>query len=130
MTDVRSHEQGSALLEVIIAMAIVSIALGTFYRTSGEAFRAASRVQTLQATIVVARSQLDALGSDGSLEPGTSTGVYQNGARWRLSVADLSNRSQDANALRPYWITLTAQDRSGGQTIKLETARIAREAQP
>lgn len=129
MTEVRDREQGFALLEMVVAMAIISLALATFYRTSGGAFRAASRVQTLQTTIVFARSQLDAVGSDGLLETGTTSGVYQNGVRWQLSVADLTNGLQTANALRPYWITLIAKDRSGAPLIKLETAKVAREPQ-
>ena len=35
MTRARSHQQGYALLEVIVAMAIASVALATIYRTVG-----------------------------------------------------------------------------------------------
>ena len=128
MKGARSREAGFVLLEVIVAMVIVSIALATLYQTVGGAFRAAGRVEALQATVVFARSQLDAVGSGGVLTPGTATGAYSNGIRWRLSIADLSTKLAEANALHPYWITLVATDKSGSPLLKLETAKIAREA--
>ena len=99
MTRNRPHQHGFSLIEVIVAMAIGLAALATIYRMIGDGFRAASRVQSLQSTVTVARSQLDALGSDGILTSGTTTGAYDNGVRWRLSVADLSTRSADTRTV-------------------------------
>ena len=126
----RCREQGFALLEAIVAMAIASLALTTIYRTIGDGMRTASRVQTMQAAIVVARSHLDSLGSDGTLQSGASAGAYDNGMRWRLSIADLSTATGEAATLRPYWITLIASDRTGAALLTLETAKLAREAKP
>ncbi len=123
-------ESGFALLEVIVAIAIAALALATIYRTMADGFRSASRVDTLQAAVVASRSHLDALAADGTLNPGTSTGAYANGIRWRLSVTDLSTKTLQANALRPFWIKLVATDKAGVPLIELETAKLAREAQP
>ncbi len=128
MKRVRSRESGFALLEAIVAMAIASLALTAIYRTIGNGLRAASRVQTLQAAVVVARSHLNSLGGDGTLISGTSSGAYDNGIRWRLNVAALSNRAGEPETLRPYWITLKAIDPSGALLLELESARMAREA--
>ena len=129
MTRARSHQQGYALLEVIVAMAIASVALATIYRTIGDGLRAASKVKTMQAAVVAARTHLDALGSEGVLGAGTTTGTYGNGVRWRLTIADLSGPKADATSLRPYWIKLVAIDRSGAPLLNLETAKIAQGAQ-
>ena len=129
MRRVRPREQGFSLLEVIVAMAIGLAAIAIIYRMIGDSFRASSRVQALQATVGVARSHLDALGSDGLLTPGITTGTYENGIRWRLSVADLSSRPGEPKTQRPYWITLVTIDRAGVPVLRLETAKIAREAQ-
>jgi prepilin-type N-terminal cleavage/methylation domain-containing protein len=128
MKGVRSEESGFVMLEVIIAMVVVSIALATLYRTVGGAFNAAGRTETMRATTVFARSHLDGVGISGKLAAGTTTGAYSNGIRWRLSIADLSTKLADASALRPYWVTLVAVDRSGVPLLRLETAKIAREA--
>ena len=130
MTSVRSRETGFALLEAIVAMAIAAIGLATVFRTIGDGLRTASRVQEVQAAIVVARSHLDALGVDGMLASGLSTGVYENNLRWRLNVTDLSSRAGADTRLRPYWITLVAFNRQGASILQLETAKVAREAKP
>lgn len=130
MIQARSRESGFTLLEVIVAMAIASMALATIYQTIGGGMRASARVKALQSVTIQARTHLDALGSDGTLKSGTSTGAYENGIRWRLGVTDLSTKIADANALKPYWITLDTFDKTGATLFKLETAKIAREAQP
>ena len=124
----RSGDRGFALLEAIVAMAIASLALTAIYRTIGNGLRAASRVQTLQAAVVVARSHINSLGGDGTLLSGPSSGGYENGIRWYLDVTDLSNRTVAPGTLRPYWIKLKAIDRSGVVLFELESARMAREA--
>lgn len=128
MNRARSRDTGFALLEVIVAMAIASIALATIYRTIGDGLRAASRVKTMQTAVVAARTHLDALGGEGVLRAGTTAGRYDNDIRWRLTIADLSGQRAEANSPRPYWIALVAMDRSGAPLFNLETARIAREA--
>lgn len=128
MKRVRSRDNGFALLEAVVAMAIASLALSTIYRTIGNGLRAASRVQTVQAAVVAARSHINSLGGDGTLSSGISAGTYENGIRWRLSVADMSSRAGEATTLRPYWITLKAIDKTGAVLLELETARVAREA--
>jgi general secretion pathway protein I len=135
MQRLRSGETGFALLEVIVAMTIASVALAVIYRTVGEGLRAASRVQTLEAAVVAARSHLDGLAANGILTPGTTTGAFDHGIRWRQTIADLStqsssNQSAAPGALRPYWITLVAVDASGAPLLQLETAKLAREPQP
>ena len=130
MKRARSRESGFMLLEVIVAMAIAALALAAIYQSIGGGLRAAARVKTLQASVVHARSHLDALGGDGTLSAGNSSGVYETGIVWRLGVVDLSSKIGDANTLRPYWITLVVVDRAGVPLYKLESAKIAREAQP
>lgn len=123
-------QAGFALLEVIVAMAIASFALAVIYRTIGDGLRNAARVQLLQSTVIAARSQLDAVASDGLVAPGRSEGRYQNGIRWQMNIADLSSQPKDATKLRPYWIALEALDVSGRQLLRLESAKLAREVQP
>ena len=127
---VRPVEQGFALLEVVVAMAIAGLALAAFYQTIGGSLRAASRVQIQRTAILAARAHLDALGSDGTLAAGIETGTYDSAIRWRLSITDLSHKPKDATALRPFWIALQVFDRTGASLLQLETAKTAREVEP
>ena len=119
---------GFALVEAIVALAIVTLALAALYQGMGVAYRAVARVQLHEAALVQARSHLDSLGADGTMQAGPSSGTYDNGLPWRLSVSALTSKSGLADAgLRPYWVVLEALDRRGATIIKLETAKLARE---
>lgn len=130
MKQIPHRDSGFTLLETVVAMAIAAIGLATVFRTISDGLRTASRVQSVQAAVVVARSHLDGVGADGTLTSGLSTGSYDNGLRWRLDVVDLSTQTGDSAQPRPYWITLVALDRRGVSILQLETAKVAREARP
>jgi type II secretory pathway pseudopilin PulG len=123
-------ESGFGLVEAIVALAIVSLALTTLYRALSSAVHTAARVQVHDAALVLARTHLDSLGSDGTMQVGSVTGTYVNGLPWRLEVSALSTRSSGTQAAhRPFWVILEVFDRSGITLLKLETAKLARGAQ-
>jgi type II secretory pathway pseudopilin PulG len=124
-------ESGFGLVEAIVALAIVSLALTTLYRALSSAVHTAARVQVHDAALVLARTHLDSLGSDGTMQVGSVTGTYVNGLPWRLEVSALSTGSSSGReaAYRPFWVILEVFDRSGITLLKLETAKLARGAQ-
>lgn len=123
-------QAGFTTIEAIVAMAIASLVLATLYRTVSYALRAASRVQVHETALVLARSQLAALGSDGRLQSGTFRGAYENGYTWKLTVTVLTSSRTDAeDALRPYWLVLESYDAQGVAILSLQTAKLAKEVQ-
>lgn len=128
MNQPQSDNAGFALFETIVALALASLALSAIYRSTGESVRATSVVRMKAAGLSLARTHLGSLAGDGVLPQGISSGVYENGLRWRLSVAPLAARADQA-AAQPVWIVLETFDRRGGVLVKLETARVVREAQ-
>lgn len=130
MRRVGQSEAGFSTIEVIVALAVATIALASAYRVIADGMRTAARTAALQSTIVLARSELDAVGRDGRVRSGTSRGAWRDGATWRIDVTDLSQRPPVGNPPRPYWIRLVAFDRSGQPMLQLDTARVAREADP
>ena len=119
-------EQGFALFEAIVALALAALALSAIYRSVGDAVRAADAVRTKSSGLALARTQLGSLAADGTIQPGVSTGTYANGSTWRLTVSPLTRRAA-GNAAQPYWVVLEAFDRRGGPLVRLETARVARD---
>ena len=95
MRQAATCEAGFSLFEALIALVIVSVGMASFYSSLGGSYRTHARIKNMTATVEQARSQLDSLGTDGALEPGSSTGRYQSGAVWRLTVTPLD--STDAN---------------------------------
>lgn len=125
-------ESGFGLLEAIIALAIVSLALGALTRAQGTALRAAGRVELHQAALRDARAHVDSLAAGGSLRSGTTAGTYADGLGWRLNVAALGKAAAptgDTGEILPYWIVLQVADRLNRPLVQLETAKLAREAQ-
>lgn len=120
-------EAGFGLMEVIVALAIAAIAMGALLRAEGGALGAAGRVQTYDLALRQARAHLDALGSEGRLASGQTRGSYGNGIGWHLSISPLT--ADPPPGERAYWVVLTALDRTDRVVVKLETAKLAREAQ-
>lgn len=126
MRQAATCEAGFSLFEALIALVIVSVGMASFYSSLGGSYRTHARIKNMTATVEQARSQLDSLGTDGALEPGSSTGRYQSGAVWRLTVTPLD--STDANRppaqLPAFWVTLQVSDSRGRPVLRLETAKI------
>ncbi len=126
----QSPEAGFGLLEAIVALAIISLALPALYKAMSGAYRAESRLKIHEAALVLARSQLDMVGSNGTIQVGTFAGAYDNGLFWRMTVSPLSNKAgAGISSARPYWIVVEAYDRSGARLVSLQTAKLVRETQ-
>lgn len=130
MTADRSSEAGFGLLEAIVALAIISFALPALYKAMSGAYRAESRLKIHEAALALARSQLDTVGSDGTIQSGTFSGTYNNGLPWRMTISPLSNKAgAGISSARPYWVVVEAFDRSGARLVNLQTAKLMRESQ-
>ena len=63
------------------------------------------------------------------MEEGSTSGRYPNELPWRMTVAPLTPAHDISGVqLRPFWITLETFDRRGMSLVKLETAKLIREA--
>ena len=125
-----TSEAGFGLLEAIVALAIISFALPALYQAMSGAYRAESRLKVHEAALALARSQLDAVGSNGTIQAGEFSGNYSNGLPWRMTISPLSNKvNAGISGARPYWIVLEAYDRGGARLINLQTAKLMRETQ-
>lgn len=126
----RTSDAGFGIIEAIVALAIISFALPALYKAMAGAYKAEGRMKVHEAALVLARSQLDAVGSDGTIQPGTFSGTYENGLPWQLTVSALSDNGSTGPAKsRPYWIVLEAYDRGGVRLLRFQTAKLLREIQ-
>ena len=118
----RRHEAGFALVEVMVAFAIVTIILAALYPSIAGAYRGYARVQVRERILALARAQLEATGIDEPLQPGESTGTYATGEVWRLAVEPVETAAYRGRAFR---ILLEAQDHGGQPLLRLETFKLA-----
>jgi len=100
---------GFTLIETLVAFAILAMALGQLFVAVGGGARNDSRADFLLRASRLGQSQLAALGVDGRIEQGESSGRYDDGLYWRLSVAPhRAQRGPNGNAVvASYWARLT-----------------------
>ena len=144
----RSSQRGYTLLEVLVAFALLAIGLGLLLAILSGGVRAVANASDSTQATLYAESVLDTLGADQRLQPGRSTGVYENGRfRWTLDVTPFKplvaspapapgdRNAADPNSADPnlqnfvdnvmYRVVLQMQwgARGPGQTLRIETLR-------
>lgn len=79
------RDGGFVLLETLVATAIVAMLLAALFNAATTEARAARRVADTRAALMVARSQLDAVGSAIPLRPGLTRGL-DGPLAWTVAV--------------------------------------------
>tara|TARA_B110001454_G_scaffold12763_2_gene11610 strand:+ start:585 stop:977 length:393 start_codon:yes stop_codon:yes gene_type:complete len=119
-------ERGVALLEVLIACAIVMAMLGVTYQAMQTHARAAYRLDDQREAVLVAQSVLARVGADIALAPGVIDGG-ERGLSWRIEIdryrADGAGPNDDP-ALMEVKIMVGAKDEGAGG-FTLQTLRLA-----
>ncbi len=100
---------GFTLIEALVAFAILALAMGQLLVAAGGGARNDSRADFLLRAARLGQSQLAALGVDGPLEQGETSGRYDDGLYWRLSIAPyLTRKSPTGDAVvASFWAKLT-----------------------
>jgi general secretion pathway protein I len=117
----RGRNAGFALVEVLVAFAIVTIVLAALYQAVAGAYRGYARVQVREQTLALARAHLEAIGIDAPLQPGESTGTYPTGVAWHLTVEPVETASAKGRGFR---VLLQALDPAGRPLLGLETFKL------
>jgi general secretion pathway protein I len=84
-TRIRPRQAGFTLVEVIVAIAILSIALGSLMAMIGNALRQTGQADRMAEASALAQSLLARLGPELPLGERQDTGQFADGFRWRLS---------------------------------------------
>jgi type II secretory pathway component PulJ len=109
MSSVR-REAGSALIEAMVAVAIIAMMLAVTYRVVGESVLRSRAAEASRTALMIAQSRLASVGADIPLSPGETTGV--DGAyAWRIEIEPEPEEASDMGRLLA--VTATVRD-SGG----------------
>src|SRR5713101_3598620 len=117
----RRRDAGFTLVEVIVAFAIVTIVLAALYQAIAGAYRGYARAQVREQTLALARAHLEAVGIEGPLQPGETTGRYATGVVWRLAIEPVETASYKGRTFR---ILLEALDHGDQPLLRLETFKL------
>ncbi len=110
-------ERGFTLLEVLVALAVLSIALGALLPLFAGGLQGAAVAGDQVMATLAAKSLLAELEA-GPLMPGTTGGDLEGGGRWRLDVQP----AESSAALRLWRLDLTVE--RGRAAVRLVTLRV------
>ena len=79
-------QQGFTLMEVLVAFAILTVALGGLMLAFSNGLRTTDRAVTISAATLQAQSLLEEVGESIPVREGRTTGVLENGARWWMAI--------------------------------------------
>ena len=113
---------GFALVEAVVALAIVAFIVGATFQTLAMARTAVAGAEARRSAVVEARSLTAQLGATMPLVPGTSEG--QSGAlRWRIDIDTVASREVEVPMRRA---TVTVTDDRSRVLARLQTLRLDR----
>lgn len=125
-TRLRSR-RGFSLIEALAAFAILAISLGQLLNGVSGGVRNEARADFLLRAARQGASQLDALGVDGPIPFGESSGRYPDGLFWFLSVTSGPPTTNPAGApkVSSFQARLIVKKASGyGDTFTLSTVKL------
>jgi general secretion pathway protein I len=123
--------RGFTLLEVVVALAIASLALVGLFRAGSGGLFAADTAARVDEAVERAQSHLAAFGRTGAVAPGELAGDDGGGFSWRvrvqpIAVAPVMAQGQPAAARALYSVQVSISWRGAGRTrsVVLETRRL------
>lgn len=117
MTD----ERGALVVEAMVAIAVLAMVLAAGYAAVGQSALRAQAAEAGRTAMLIARSQLDAVGAETPLAVGEADGAEQ-GFRWRVRIDDEPSASSATGEL--VRVTVTVRD-ARAERARLTTLKLA-----
>lgn len=124
----RRSRAGSVLIDALVATAILAVILTGVFQVTGDSLARHRDIETRRAALMVARSQLAALGYATPLTDGALDGE-QDGFVWRIDAEPCADTGGDSTAGRLTCVTVTVHPRAAARpVVVLASRRLAPEA--
>jgi general secretion pathway protein I len=126
-----AKDAGFAILETLVALAVLAIALGVLLAVLTDGIRRQGRAERLAEATLHAQSLLARVGADVPLKAGTTTGTLPNGMHWQVLVeryGDAADRKAwPVSAYRVLVDVNSGDGEPSGPLLRLSTLRLAAE---
>jgi hypothetical protein len=119
------RDRGDVFVEALVATAIVGMVLAATLRVVADAATRERRIDERRLALLVAQSELAAVGADIPLAPGESAG-YAGDQVWRVNVSpyDGAGGANAAGALLKIRVAVRPR-RGGADLVVLDSLRLA-----
>jgi general secretion pathway protein I len=117
-------KSGFTLLEVLVALAILSVALGALYHIFSAGLDYQTKAAREAEAVSIAQSLLARVGADVPVKAGESSGEIDNGFFWSLTVTPID--APTGAAALPVDVKATVTWHSGGseRSVTLQSTRL------
>lgn len=122
---------GFTVIEVIAALAILSLALAILFGTMSDGFYNQGRARTLAEATSLVQSVLARAGTEFPLEPAVKKGEEESGLRWTLSISPYGTPAErKASPISAYEVIAEVFEnrRSAEPLLTLTTLRLGAKA--
>ena len=109
-------DAGSVFVESIIAAAIVAMALGATFQVIADGANRDQAVESRRAALLIAQSELAAVGSEIPLTSGQTAGLAGDMV-WRVEVSPYADGVDDSAAGALWRVAVSVQRRGGGADL-------------
>jgi hypothetical protein len=109
-------ESGSVFVESMIAAAIVALALAAMYRAIGDGAMRDHKLNQKQTALLIAQSELSAVGSEIPLSVGT-TGGTEGPYAWSVDIEPYNGENDASDAGDLYAVKVSVSPADGGQEL-------------
>jgi hypothetical protein len=117
-------DAGTTFVESIVAAAIVALALGTTYRVIADGAGRDRAVEARRSALLVAQSELAAVGADIPLAPGDASGEAGDLA-WRVEITPYGENEDKSPVGALLRVAVSVWPRGGGPSlVTLQSLRL------
>jgi general secretion pathway protein I len=92
-TERSGGEEGFSLVEIVVALAILSLSLGILLSVISDGIRRADQAKRMDEAESMGQSLLARVGAELPLGQGQTTGEFGNGFHWRLTIEAYGDRT-------------------------------------
>lgn len=127
------HTAGFSLVEVLVALAVASLAMGSFANVLSQGWSSVRASSRHLEALALAQEQLAAAGVVTPLAEGRFQGRADDGLKWETETRAVAEAGDLAHrTVRAYWVTATvswpASSLAGVRSLALSTLKLSGEA--
>ena len=118
---------GFSLIEVLVALTILALAMGSLLGIFSAAARNVSVAMQTQQALAVAQNQMELLDGIGNYQPHFEDGVYGDRFHWTVRIEAVVSNDRIIRTLRPVRVSVDVdwQDGSRRRSLALHTTRLS-----
>jgi len=128
------HQRGFSLIEILVAFMILAMSLTVIFRIFSGGLRNVSLSEDYARAVLVAESRLATIGINEPLEPGVTSGEWNERFRWERVIENYRPWEQEKELTTPmlsYRVSVSVDWEHNGQTrqVKMSSIRLKKAEQ-